>query len=159
MSPENDQCRWVGVRPVNPKEDIPITLDGEVAHVIVDSGAGGLAAGAPIIVTFYDAATVINTWYTVANITGDGYILSMRGGSNILANYVQFRLTIDGGVPVVYTTDVNTVFMYQDLNRASSYHKELPLYLVKFNTGFKYEIRQIGATPKPLTALVTYLAV
>jgi len=38
MSPENDQTRWIGVRPTNPKEDIPITLDGEVPHVIVDSG-------------------------------------------------------------------------------------------------------------------------
>ena len=57
---EDNQTKWVGVRPVNPPETIPteeqtpltsiqvepkagaadlkITLDGEVVHVIVDSG-------------------------------------------------------------------------------------------------------------------------
>jgi hypothetical protein len=57
---ENNQTKWVGVRPTNPAETIPVeeqspleiievepavgsdpfpvTLDGEVVHVIVDSG-------------------------------------------------------------------------------------------------------------------------
>jgi len=35
--PENDQVRTIGVRPTNPPEDIPITFDGEVIHIIIDS--------------------------------------------------------------------------------------------------------------------------
>jgi len=159
MSPENDQCRWIGIRPTNPPEDIPVTLNGEVPHVIVDSGGGGLAAGAPVIITYYLAASTVNVWYTVADILGDGHILAVRAGSNILAYFLEFRLTIDGGAPVTYTTNVNTINMYMDLNQASSFHKELPLYLVKFDTGFKYEIRQVLSSPRPLIALVTYLTV
>jgi len=37
MSPENDETRIIGVRPVNPPEDIPVTFDGEVIHIIIDS--------------------------------------------------------------------------------------------------------------------------
>jgi len=36
MSPENDEVRTIGVRPTNPPEDIPITFDGEVIHIIID---------------------------------------------------------------------------------------------------------------------------
>lgn len=25
MSPENDQTRWIGIRPTDPSEDIPVT--------------------------------------------------------------------------------------------------------------------------------------
>ena len=35
---EDNQTKWVGVRPTSPAEDIPVTLNGEVIHVIVDSG-------------------------------------------------------------------------------------------------------------------------
>jgi len=38
MAKEPDQTRWRGIRPTDPSEDIPITLDAEVVHVIVDAG-------------------------------------------------------------------------------------------------------------------------
>jgi len=34
--PEDDQTKWIGVLPVNPPEDIPITFNGEVIHIIID---------------------------------------------------------------------------------------------------------------------------
>ena len=36
MADEGDQITWVGIRPVDPPEDIPITFDGEVIHIIID---------------------------------------------------------------------------------------------------------------------------
>jgi len=36
VSEENDEVRTIGIRPVNPPEDIPVTLDGEVVHIIID---------------------------------------------------------------------------------------------------------------------------
>jgi len=36
--PEGDQTKWRGIRPTDPPEDIPVTLDGEVPHVVVDAG-------------------------------------------------------------------------------------------------------------------------
>ena len=34
--PEDDQTKILGIRPTNPPEDIPITFDGEVIHIIID---------------------------------------------------------------------------------------------------------------------------
>lgn len=34
---EDNQTEWVGIRPTDPPEDIPITFDGEVIHIIIDS--------------------------------------------------------------------------------------------------------------------------
>lgn len=34
--PENDETRTIGIQPTNPPEDIPITFDGEVIHIIID---------------------------------------------------------------------------------------------------------------------------
>jgi len=36
MAKEPDQIRWIGIRPTDPPEDIPVTLDGEVIHIIID---------------------------------------------------------------------------------------------------------------------------
>jgi len=36
MPEEPDQTRWIGIRPTDPPEDIPVTLDGEVIHIIID---------------------------------------------------------------------------------------------------------------------------
>jgi len=36
MAKEPDQTTWVGIRPTDPPEDIPITFDGEVIHIIID---------------------------------------------------------------------------------------------------------------------------
>jgi len=84
MSPENDETRWIGIRPTNPKEDIPITLDGEVAHVIVDSGGGGLKPGVPLIATFFNTNAMLNQWYTVINLAvGAGHVQKIHIGGDI----------------------------------------------------------------------------
>ena len=38
MAEENDQTKWVGIRPAKDTDDVPVTFDGEVIHVIVDDG-------------------------------------------------------------------------------------------------------------------------
>lgn len=132
MSPENDQCRWVGIRPTNPKEDIPITLDGEVAHVIVDSGGGGFMPGAPIIVDLNQAVAAINVWYTLLNIAvGAGHVQKIHlAGTGFIYN-TQTKITVDGGAAVTYTCTNATIQTWQDLSFNNHYCKEVPIYLIR----------------------------
>ena len=157
MSPENDQCRWIGIRPTNPPEDIPVTLDGEVAHVIVDSGGGGLQPGAPLMVTFYLLGCVTATWYTVLNIAGIGHVEKIHLGIGTTFTWLQCRVTVDGGVPVIYTCDAQTVLMWKDLANGSAFYKELPVFLIRYTTSLKVEIMQNSGGNRACTALVTYL--
>jgi len=158
MSPENDQCRWVGIRPVNPPEDIPVTLDAEVVHVIVDSGGGGLAPGAPLLVDLYQAASIKDQWYTILNIvTGSGHIQKIHMGANTSVHSVQIGVTVDGGARVTYQPTVQTKLVWQDLANASDMYKEVPIYLIRYETSVKVEIRQVLINGKNLYGLCSYL--
>ena len=75
MAKESDQTRWVGIRPTDPPEDIPITLDAEVPHIVVDAGGGGNpSVGSLKLLWSYNNPSIINNWYTVADIAGAGTI-------------------------------------------------------------------------------------
>ena len=41
MSPENDQTRWIGIRPTNPAENIPVTESAPLTQIKVESLAVG----------------------------------------------------------------------------------------------------------------------
>jgi len=158
MSPENDQCRWVGIRPTNPKEDIPITLDGEVAHVIVDSGGGGLAPGAPIIAYWYVGLVGSGIWNTLLNIAvGSGHIQKIHLG--IVGNFqdVECKVTVDGGAAVTYTTTIQTRLLWNDITSGAINFKEVPIYLIAYTTSVKVEIRQVSGAARNLYGLCSYL--
>lgn len=101
MSPENDQTRWIGIRPTNPKEDIPITLDAEVVHVIVDSGGSGdLSPGAVKHHYEQKVGCAIGVWNTTLNIAaGSGYLrcVGLNPGTTSMLTW-HLRITIDGTV-------------------------------------------------------------
>lgn len=40
MSPENDQTRWIGVRPTNPAENIPVTESTPLTDILVGPSVG-----------------------------------------------------------------------------------------------------------------------
>ena len=158
MSPENDQCRWVGIRPTNPKEDIPITLDAEVVHVIVDSGGGGgLQPGAPLHTEWRGLNVPTDTWYTIEEVAGAGHIQKIHLGIGTTFYYLQCRLTIDGGAPVTYITTANTMVMWQDIGSGVTLYKCLPVYLIRYTTSFKMEIQQTTGVNKTIYALISWL--
>ena len=158
MSPENDQCRWIGIRPVNPPEDIPITMAGEVVHVIVDSGGGGFQPGAPLMVDLYQAASVVNVWYDILNIAvGSGHVQKIHVGSNTAFHSVQVGVTVDGGAMVTYTCNINTKYMWQDIGDGSIMYKEVPIFLIRYTTSILVQVRQVLITGKNLYGLCSYL--
>ena len=147
MSPENDQTRWIGVRPTNPKEDIPITLDGEVAHVIVDSGGGaGIEPTELVYSPVYQATTVSGTWYTVLNRSDPGWLFmtAMRMGAVTKAGYIG--ITLNGGVRQsiqVYPTGTHIFPIYRSYGN-DAYGFEWNG--IRFKTSIKVEVRQDWAS-------------
>ncbi len=157
MAKEPDQTRWRGIRPTDPSEDIPITLDGEVAHVIVDSGGGGLQPGAPLLGTWRRLNCIPNTFYTAVTILGAGHIQRIHPGIGTTFYYCQTKVTIDALAPVTYICDVNTQWLWQSLASATDMYKEIPISLIKYNTGFKIELQHTAIGNKSLLCLWSYL--
>lgn len=158
MPKEPNQAKWRGIRPTDPPEDIPVTLDGEVAHVIVDSGGGGgLMPGAPLHTEWRGLNKPTNTWYTIEEVAGAGHIQKIHLGIGTAFYNLQCRLTIDGGAPVTYITTANTEVMWEDINYQNSFYKCLPVYLIRYETSFKMEIQQTSGVNRTIYGLVSWL--
>ena len=144
--PENDQTRWVGVRPVNPPEDIPVTLDGEVAHVIVDSGAvGDSSAGKLKVGHHYQDPTVAGTWYTILDITNKGYLLSLGiVDYDNAVHHCDLRVTVDGDTPDILSGVEYSGTFGADRGGVANTTATIPLGL-RFNTSLKVEMRSSDA--------------
>jgi len=143
MSPENDQCRWVGIRPVNPPEDIPVTLDAEVVHVIVDSGGSGdLSPGAVKHHYEQKLGCVVDVWNTSLNLTDcAGYLrcVGLNPGTGSMLNW-HLRITIDGTVGD--DIDFNDLIwgFIPDAAGTDCDHILIPLGSVRFTTSLKIEL-------------------
>ena len=144
MSPENDQTRWIGIRPVNPPEDIPVTLDGEVPHVIVDSGGGGdLSPGS--LKYNYEAriGMVLGTWYTTLEVAaGSGYLryISINSGTTDL-DTLHLKVTIDGTAGDDIDLDTFRYGSLCDPVVTTGKNVIIPLASVRFSTSLKIEIK------------------
>jgi len=142
MSPENDQCRWVGIRPVNPPEDIPVTLDAEVVHVIVDSGGGGDSTPGKVMNSYQTlAAVLINVWNTTLDVNpGAGY-LNWLGFyyAAVTLNPWHIRFTIDGVVGDVIVMDTLNYGFCKDYTQVRGKHLFMPFGTVRFNSQLKVE--------------------
>ena len=143
MSSENDQCRWVGIRPTNPPEDIPVTLGAEVPHVVVDSGGGGGLE--PGVVKHYYEQRVgcgVGVWNTTLNIAaGSGYlrVIGLNPGTGSLLNW-HMRITIDGNVgDDMDMADLIWGFL-PDLAGTDGDHLKIPLGSVRFAESLKIEL-------------------
>jgi len=166
MAKEPDQTRWVGIRPTNPAEnipvveqapltsiqvepkpgsaDFPVTLGAEVPHVIVDSGGGGgLDAGQPKIITD-SRLTVVNTYYTLLDYTGKG-ILSVINfhTSGLYSDKFTVKITVDGTVSI--EQDFATDNLYNSANvdygGAVKHNVKLDWGAVGFDTSLKIEYK------------------
>uniref|UniRef100_A0A6M3LVN5 Uncharacterized protein n=1 Tax=viral metagenome TaxID=1070528 RepID=A0A6M3LVN5_9ZZZZ len=180
MAKEPDQTRWVGIRPTNPAEnipvveqapltsiqvepkpgsaDFPVTLGAEVPHVIVDSGGGGgLQPGAPLHTEWRGLNVPTDTWYTIQEVAGAGHIQKIHLGIGTTFYYLQCRLTINGGAPVTYITTANTEVMWQDISYQNAFYKCLPVYLIRYTTSFKMEIQQTTGVNKTIYGLISWL--
>lgn len=157
MSPENDQCRWIGIRPTNPPEDIPVTLDGEVAHVIVDSG-GGAGIEPTTIATYpaYQAVTVANTWYTICNNANPGWIfyVALQAGTTVKNMYIG--LTINGGARQSIQVNPRATYIVQNFrcNLADAFGVEF--HGLRFKTSIHIEMMIQWVTTLRGTAVVGF---
>jgi len=157
MSPENDQCRWVGIRPTNPPEDIPITLDGEVAHVIIDSGGNaGIVPTSIYTYPFNQAVTVNGTWYVSVNVTAPGWLFyaAIYPGQTAINGYIG--LTIDGGarMPLQVLPRANYVMQSFRCNLADAFGLEF--YGMRFLTSIKVEYMLNAVTSLIGTCMIGY---
>jgi len=143
MAKEPDQTRWRGIRPTDPSEDIPVTLDAEVVHVIVDSGGGGdLTPGA--VKHHYEAAVgrLIGVWNTTLNLTDcAGYLrcIGLNPGTGSILNW-HLRITIDGTVGD--DIDFNDLIwgFIPDSAGTDTDHLLIPLGSVRFADSLKIEL-------------------
>lgn len=183
MAGEGDQTKWVGIRPVNPAENIPVTesdpiteidinpaagmgtlpvaeqsplssiqvepkagaadlkvtVDGEVIHVIIDSGGGvGKPVGSLMARAIWNSNTTINVWITVKTLVGAGYVQSISIGSPAnVCDSIHVKLSIDGDTP----NDIDLATLARayghDHGGNMRYGVVLPLD-IRFKTGFTY---------------------
>lgn len=183
MAGEGDQTKWVGIRPVNPAENIPVTesdpiteidinpaagmgtlpvaeqsplssiqvepkagaadlkvtVDGEVIHVIIDSGGAvektvGSLNGRAI----WNSSTTAGTWITVKTFSGAGYINSISVGSPAnVCDSIHFKLEIDGDTPVDLDLAILARAYGKDSGGNQRYGVTLPMDL-RFETGFEF---------------------
>ena len=157
MSPENDQCRWVGIRPTNPKEDIPITLDGEVAHVIIDSGGGGGIEPTELVMTpYYFTPTVSGVWYTTVNRSDPGWLFftALQPGAYTKDCFVG--VTIDGGARQAVQLYPKTTYILPMFNYNGALTAGVDWFGLRFKTSIKIEYRQDWASWLRGTCLIGY---
>jgi len=157
MSPENDQCRWVGIRPVNPPEDIPVTLDAEVVHVIVDSGgAKGIEPTSMLTYAFSQGVTVNGTWYTSVNVANPGWLFfaAIYPGQTAINGFIG--ITIDGGARQALQVIPRANYVMQSFrcNLADAFGLEF--YGLRFKTSIKVEYMLNAATSLKGTCMVGY---
>ena len=143
MSPENDQCRWVGIRPANPPEDIPVTLGAEVPHVIVDSGGGGDPSPGRIMHFFAVVLGCdIDVWNEVLAVADAGGTLisfAMNPGTGAMADW-HLCFTIDGTLGSEIAMDD---FKWGNIPAAAgttTIHQQVMLAGVRFSDSFKIEL-------------------
>ena len=157
MSPENDQCRWIGIRPTNPPEDIPVTLDAEVVHVIVDSGgAKGIEPTSMLTYAFNQAVTVNGTWYVSVDVTAPGWLFYAAISPGVTAANAFIGLTIDGGarMPLQVLPRANYVMQSFRCNLADAFGLEF--YGLRFLTSIKVEYMLQAATSLKGTCMIGY---
>ena len=148
MSPENDQTRWVGVRPTSPAEDIPVTLNGEVPHVIVDSGCeGGLKAGQPKMAVS-QAGLAANTYHTLLDYTGAGAFSTIEFyDPTTLIDGCSLKITVDGTVALEFKFDDTGEWYSCSLDYGGAVRKRARFDwgLVAFETSLKIEYKHVNA--------------
>jgi len=157
MSPENDQCRWVGIRPTNPPEDIPVTLDGEVPHVIVDSGGGaGIEPTSILTYAFNQAVTVNGTWYVSVNVADPGWLFYAAISPSATAMDGFIGITIDGGarMPLQVLPRANYVVQSFRCNLVDAFGLEF--YGLRFKTSIKVEYMVRAAIALKGTCMIGY---
>lgn len=179
MAGENDQCRWVGIRPTNPPEaipvtesspltslevepapgsaDFPVTLNGEVPHVIVDSGAGGGIEPTEMVMTpFYQAVTVTNTWYEVVNRSDPGWIFFAAVLPGVTTKNTYIGLTIDGGARMPIQVLPRATYIMQNFrcNLADGFGVEL--HGLRFKTSIIVEVMISWITTLRANCLIGY---
>lgn len=87
---------------------------------------------------FYNASAVQNTWYTVGSVAGAG-IFNRFGASDFNgANFIEFRITIDGTAYTIPAATANLAFQM-----ASNVWNSLPF--VEFKTSLLVEVRNTGS--------------
>ena len=143
MSPENDQTRWIGIRPTNPAEDIPITLDAEVVHVIIDSGGGGDATPGKIMNEYGSwAAIVKDIWNIALEVDpGAGYLLWLAFYYPSMAlNPWNVRFTIDGVVGDIINFDLFNAGSVYDYTQNRGKHLKMEFGTARYNESLKIEL-------------------
>ena len=99
-----------------------------------------------------------NTWYTILDLSGSGYLHEVRCTENLSGVYsvdMEIRFTIDGGTAQISSFD------YEYLDRievtvSTKVRRELRFQRVRFFTSLKVEMRSIKAAPGTLHGKVYY---
>jgi len=143
MAKEPNQAKWRGIRPTDPSEDIPVTMDGEVLHVIVDSGGGGDPSPGKIMHFYAEVVGCgINVWNEVLEVTDTGGTLisfAMNPGSGVMATW-HLRFTIDGVLGSEIDMDEFKWGNIADSAGLTTVHQQVMLAGVRFSDSFKVEL-------------------
>ncbi|RLF88040.1 hypothetical protein DRN34_00240 [Thermococci archaeon] len=118
---EPNQVRWVGIRPVEPEEDIPVKTDYSKASVKVyaSDGSSVIPVSDRRLKHFAASASEVtldpNTKYTVLNANGAGILVGIGHRSwNVAAGNAFFMCELDG-----YT--FNSYIVKTDIAYANAY--------------------------------------
>jgi len=144
--PEGDQIKWRGIRPTDPPEDLPVTMGGEVVHVIVDSGGGGNPSPGKIM-NFFDQVVACgqDVWNTVLEVDpGAGFLLwfGMNPGNGDLADW-RLRFTIDGVLGDTINMDDMQWGFTPDPVAHDTTNIKLDFGTVRFNASFLVELMTV----------------
>jgi len=179
MAKEPDQTRWVGIRPTDPAEnipvveqapltsiqvepkpgsaDFPVTLGAEVPHVIVDSGGGaGIEPTEINTYAFNQVLTVNGTWYVSVDRADPGWLFyaAIYPGQTAINGFIG--VTIDGGarMPIKVLPRADYVVQSFRCNLADAFGLEF--YGLRFKVSIKIEYMLNAATTLKGTCLIGY---
>ncbi len=99
-----------------------------------------------------------NTWYTILNLSGSGYLHEVRATERVVGvldkpTYVEIRFTIDGGTAQTSNLDDIALDYAQHFNNNRF---ELHFQRIRFFTSLKVEMRSTGVLQGTLYGKVYY---
>ena len=98
-----------------------------------------------------------NTWYTILDLSGSGYLHEARateqGGGGNPTLYMEIRFTIDGGTA---QTSSHDHYVVDRINASDGGRLELHFQRVRFFTSLKVEMRSTTVSPGTLHGKAYY---
>ena len=100
------------------------------------------------------ASPVQNTWYTVLNLSGSGFLTEVRGAEDTSGTNTEFRFTIDGGTAQTFVqTNANIEAVLANSTAETRY---VPAVRARFDSSLLVECRTIIASVSQLQAVCYY---